>query len=490
MPMSIFIAEKSYCCSRKSETQPIKTGKHALVNYPQYTKRAFTMKTYSCIMGCFLLLLLMHVSYALQAQKKQRVKNITDYTIVRNDTITESITFYYSGNRGSQFDVNASEYGFSYYLNLFYYDYYSIGQMPMLPEINNRRPLGILFDSAHRYSDLNPNNQYTEGIYFVHYISDTLVEQWAELYNNSQNLYNTNISYNDFGKPIWICTVLVDTPTKEDTTILTKFNYNTNHSLQSDSIFYKNPMVDYFRDYTYDTSAPQYPVLTDLHYTSSQQQNTLNHFTYNKDGKPILIEQTQFYNNVWNNWGHHNLEWDAGGHLTSYQLFSSNDKPFWVYETVYDMNGDPVSRTTKEYDANGSTRDCIQTYFYINSYHNPDSIVTYAHDCSSSYESQAITIYTYETYGNDTVVTNHHPFIYPNPAHNVVHVRWNKDYSKQPLAIKLYNATGQEMRNYNITKPHATDDFNTQGLAAGVYLLRINTADGNEYIYSGKLVIL
>jgi hypothetical protein len=64
--------------------------------------------------------------------------------------------------------------------------------------------------------------------------------------------------------------------------------------------------------------------------------------------------------------------------------------------------------------------------------------------------------------------------VYPNPAHGTLQVR--VDASARPSRLALLDVTGRVVRTQRVTQPQLTLDV--RHLPAGVYLLRVDYADG------------
>jgi hypothetical protein len=77
---------------------------------------------------------------------------------------------------------------------------------------------------------------------------------------------------------------------------------------------------------------------------------------------------------------------------------------------------------------------------------------------------------------------------YPNPVTDLVTLKWQVP-NRMPLSVNLYDATGRMMRNLYTANDKArvgTLTMDTKALAAGIYLVRLETAKGSA---TRKLVI-
>jgi hypothetical protein len=77
---------------------------------------------------------------------------------------------------------------------------------------------------------------------------------------------------------------------------------------------------------------------------------------------------------------------------------------------------------------------------------------------------------------------------YPNPVTNLVTLKWQVP-NRTPVSVNLYDATGRMMRNLYTANDKArvgTLTMDTKSLAAGIYLVRLETAKGSA---TRKLVI-
>ena len=68
--------------------------------------------------------------------------------------------------------------------------------------------------------------------------------------------------------------------------------------------------------------------------------------------------------------------------------------------------------------------------------------------------------------------------VFPNPASDLLHVRYEFEEAVDVLDIQLVDALGRSLRNSRLSSAQAgTLELNLQGLPAGMYLLRLS-ADG------------
>jgi hypothetical protein len=77
---------------------------------------------------------------------------------------------------------------------------------------------------------------------------------------------------------------------------------------------------------------------------------------------------------------------------------------------------------------------------------------------------------------------------YPNPGNDQVMLKWQVP-SRTPVLVNLYDATGRLTRNLYTANDPATAGtltMDTRSLAAGIYLVRLETAEGSS---TRKLVI-
>ncbi|HEX6226850.1 MAG TPA: T9SS type A sorting domain-containing protein, partial [Chryseolinea sp.] len=75
---------------------------------------------------------------------------------------------------------------------------------------------------------------------------------------------------------------------------------------------------------------------------------------------------------------------------------------------------------------------------------------------------------------------------YPNPVTGKV-VFIQHPVSPQPIAIKLFNGHGDLIHQFNAGRNETSSSINVDGLAGGVYLLRIETRDE---AFSEKIVVV
>jgi hypothetical protein len=427
-------------------------------------------------------------------QKKQRIKQIWHYNPESlSNSYMDSLVFFYSGNRGSECNphrFNGVDYAFPYDVLLRTSPYPAV-RLP-LPLYTIYEP-SVQYDSLYRYSLSNLNINRTLEVYHNTYERDTAVIHAASGFApTGAYTYETFMVYNEHEQPLEIYNLRYNWLTqKTDTAIRRHIYYDAQGRAISDSSFALGANATIYTSYAYNSKGQVETIYEKRPFVTGIQNFVISTYNYDTAGNVTSVLQQYLDEDVLMPLARDVMEYDPQNRLVLHTKYEGDSLIGYKREIYYDNNGDPYQQDVRYYSG-GNLFTCELLEIYYNQYHNPDSAITWIDQCHLGLTRHKTTIYTYETYGEDTgsVTRKRKPFIYPNPARDVVHIQWHKDFSKQPLAIKLYNATGQEMRRYTILQPSLTNDLNTQGLPPGLYLLRINTANANEYIYSGKIVLL
>lgn len=454
------------------------------------------MASKTTLRTCFVIFYLL-LSLCMHGKEKQRIKQILhNNPNVVSYLYKDSLVFYYSGKRGSVFNphrLNGVDYGFPFDSPLRFSNYPAATlPLPMF-DINE---LSAQYDSLQRY-----NSTYEKRLMYTAfkatYINDSLLSGFGAGLSPKGFASETAITFNENYQPSVIYNMMYNDQTKKtDTTRFRNIYYDMSGRPATDSTWASNAYDNVFFSYTYNNAGLLETIIESRPFATGIYNFTRTTYTYNAKGGVTRVLKQYFDEDVFITFSKEELEYDAANRLTSHIMYDGDNGIIgYKREVVYDNKGEPYLHDIQYYSG-GNLYSCELVEVYFNEYHNPDSAITWTDNCHIGLTQRSTTQYIYETYesGEDdddtgSVMPKRKPFIYPNPAHNLVHIRWHKDFSKQPLEIKLYNSAGQEMRRYFILTPSETDDFNIQGLAAGVYLLRINTA-GQEYIYSGKLLVL
>ena len=449
-------------------------------------------KNTSYILGVLIGLLLCSNIFA---QKKQRVIHIWyDEPITDSTRRTDSINLYYSGNRGSVFNFNhfeASYYGFRPH---------NITGSSIYPACILPAPVRDVFlqdaqpDSIYRKSTFitKPGSIFTYENIYMQYAGDTLPADMRTSRSMTHPASRTTTLYNEAGLPITNYSLLLNTINQHmDTLTVRHIHYDANKRVVADTFREPGGHMRTTVQYTYDSLGRPTHVSENKTSPGGSIDIRIKHFTYNAAGSIIQTQYSWFDEDVLVPLGKEEMQYDSENRLTNIAAYDKHGRITYNRSIAYNNTGD-LHRQEVTYYSNWMVSSCEWTEFYFNSFHNPDSAVTWKNHCNRGFTKKATTIYVYETYGEDPpgFQPMRKAFIYPVPARVVVHIRWHRDFSNTGLELKLYNAAGQEMRRYSIDNPKWTDDFNISGLAAGTYLLRINTAITNEYVYSGKIVVL
>jgi len=437
-------------------------------------------------------LLIIPICLPAYGQKKQRIKQIYHTDAQNPAWYTDSMVFYYSGNRGSVFNFNNFEgarYGFRA-------DNFT--GLTIMPSCHMPRPVRDVYvtdaqpDSMLRYLRAPAaDTPYLSHTIYATYTGDTLPADIRtgrdSLLPKTRNLH----LYDALGNTTFTCNLVRNgVSNRMDTMHSRHVQYDSRGRVVSDTFRVLGAGTITTMHYEYDAMG---------RVISFTQNGTANYppkmeatyYTYNTAGSITKEEYKLLDEDVWMPQGRQEYEYDGQNRLVTHTAYDANGQTTYLRHVQYNTAGDPYIQDMTYYN-NGQVYTCEWTEFYFNEYHNPDSAITWARYCTDGFTQKETTIYTYETYGEDTLklTGRRTPFIYPLPARNAVHIRWHRDYRKTPLQIKLYNIAGQEIRTYYISRPAAEDTIATDGLPAGTYLLRINTGTGNEYVYSGNITVL
>ncbi len=427
-----------------------------------------------------------------KAEKKQRIKQIVH--IEPGLPQTDSIVFFYSGRRGSSFNsdrFNESQYGYPYNELLINAQYAACPLPYPLYDIYERY---TLFDSAlqFRRSFSIIDTGLVRTAYTQYYEQDTVITGLSSITQLPDTTYNGGYAvYNDYGFPVQFFQVRQNSlTTKPDTFLHRYLKFDDQGRVIADSSYSTGFHQVANRTYFYNAGGDIEAIYEHRPANGTPYNITRELFSYDTAGN-ITSVKTQYLDiDVWLPYTRQEFVYSSNRRLLSQKSYTAEDAIEYSREIVYDGNGDPVQQDVRYYSG-GNLYSCDWTDFYFNEYHNPDSAITWKNQCWSGQNTRYTTIYAYEMYDDGTplFIPKRYPTIYPIPAHNMIHIRWNKDYGKRPLQIKLYNTAGQELKRYSIPKPGKEDTISTDGLPAGTYLLRINTT-ANEYICSSKIIIL
>lgn len=434
-----------------------------------------------------MLFLLLPVQVAAQPVSLQRVLSISHYSYTNNELQSlDSISCKYSANRGSFFralDFYPIPYGTAYgfsdmaftaYLNVHHYN------AEIVHPLNGIHNLGIEYDTLLKYNYENsPTGTWSGGLSNI-YTKLHDGHQLLAAYRDS----NWKIICNKGIQPdiiYFINPVIGDTQQK-------KIKYNNSGNPISDTITYflkgMGVTSTQWRRYTYGHNNQ----LRVMDYWSQAQSLPAYSYRevmdYNSSG--LLQRISTNYTGVDTAY---TFVYDANNRLTETYEHARGKKLLLVSQH-YNDKGEVDTLTRLAYDHMNLSLDTLfvlETIFFYNEFHNPDSAVSFYRLRSNSDAAVYRTYYKYETYIRDTII-NDAPEIFPNPARKSFSIRWNNAKPGNPVYILLYSTAGQTVLKQYTEQPQDVDTIQIPALSAGCYFIHV-LASGGRTLFTSKLVV-
>lgn len=438
--------------------------------------------------------------HAQQQQKKQRVTAIVRYYHSGNNQfISDSTCFSYSGNRGSEFSLYG--YGASYHGYSYDFRWESICPANVPKPFFDRFDVKVLYDTMKMYMQQSGGLRHTNTNYNEYADNGTLklnvvtaIKAPGVISSGVPQHRLTEYDENGLLKEFLYLLAKDSTLTKWDTIGRRLYTYDDKKRIASDNVTYANGIARYRYLYA-DTSNNCIEVDNENTTGILQQRKEI----YLRDGVGNVVEQQVL------SFGSPPYQWDTAGYAMRYDgqrrliRMARNSKPVDTEtDTVveftwhYDATGKTDTVINYQYYAGGGMSYCNKSVFYYNEYGNPDSLVVYTHaSCDKFSTIQYAVYYSYEVYTEeypDTTTFSGPLVIFPNPAKDVVNIRWNNQRPKTGVYINIYSSVGQLVKRQYIQQTQPLDVVNMNGLASGIYFINIMTAGGGRLHTQGLLV--
>lgn len=402
-------------------------------------------------------------------------------------SITDSTKYFYNGSnyRGSMFDYNMMTYDYSYApVN---YPTFSAPSFFGITSVN--QPLEMA-DSVISMSDDGNGNMVAWGKEVGTYLSNSTKISDYKNYNLTAGVADTGVRYTtDYdgqGRPSVITGMLWSgTNSAWDTFQKRTIYYDGSGVQQNDSIdiysagtWTRVAAIKY--NYTsnnltqiniYDFNGSTWTMSSQYSntYTSGNQLKTS---TYSVDtGGPGLM--TAFIDSfAYTNGSAFSTYWKSTVNIAVFGGPNSLMTAF-IYEKHLNAQGLPDS-THLDIQISG---DSGWQSFTYNASNNPILDVDYISGDTSKLN------YYYEDY-NDLAVNNvpkvaANITVYPNPATDLLNIRWDNYKAGTPVSIRIVNAAGQTVRSESFSWKQTTESFSMGNLQAGVYWISIADNAGN-----------
>lgn len=426
----------------------------------------------------------------------QRVKTIRHFYSTYGSSYGDSLVFSYSGNQASTFSP------FGYHTHRGYNSFPSVNDINAdLPEpLEDRYKMSMDFDSMDRYMLTNTTTLLEK--YFNSFSGTNVISRNKKVITGIPDWYRYLYSSDLNGNTTAVYELKSDTAGVHwDTSAYHSMVYDSQNQIITDTsrTYYTGPGFVSASSYIYrDRSIASHK----RSYLASGSWYDNSNTSYLYDGKGRFVQKIEerFYpgtatsDTVSNQF----VRYDDQSRVVSMvsrhmQNTSRNDSIIefnWRYRHPVSKKPDTMVR----YTYNGRrVMNCTKTVFFYNKYDNPDSVISYVYDdCVHYTNKDARTYYTYELYTplQDSAVTpvpKGKLVIFPNPARDVIKIRWNEE---KPAAayVSLYNSLGQLVGDTHIPKTQDEDSITLPGLAAGVYYIRITTGGGGR-LYSGGITV-
>ncbi len=302
-------------------------------------------------------------------------------------------------------------------------------------------------------------------------------------------------------------------------------NYDANFVLQSKLSQYYNGEVNnwehnYQETYTYLPNGNLETTTLQTYEVSAWVNLNLKTYTYNTNGD-VDIYTFQLWNNTTLEWTNGQQElntYDANNNLTHKLIQTWNeDISEWVnqYDNVYTYTSNLLTNRVEQawqsgtdewvnshnytytYDANSNlTSNTIQnwnttdnewenqgkfSYSYVTTSGEQlqEVLLQFWNATSSSWTNSTTTLFSDYCTGNSVneLITNTSIVLFPNPGHSLS-VSINND-TNEPMIISFYDVTGKLVlqQNQNLTSGNNIFSLATSALAAGEYLVKVETGN-------------
>jgi hypothetical protein len=395
-----------------------------------------------------------------------------------NSSLWDSVSYFYSGSKGSRFNYN----------NFTYNETLNIGWSPAEIMPNWIVPSDVLADTiigleneqvAYRdYGTYRPDNQ-------LSFIQSEL-GAWA--FPNDR--YRQVIAYDAANRPITYYTFSYSSTTPADTTNIRRFYYKSNVKLDVDSSWIKDNGMWAFETttkYHYDSGSAR---IVDSMFSISSSilyPGRITTYTYYPDGKLETMKSV-----VYNAGAPAQILNDSLGYT-----FNVPYATYWEHKYISAVTGNTVSRQMEIFHPNATTNlpdsarwiiissssqsEKIYRYEY-NSFQNPEKITVYNSTSPTSNPYNEYRFY-YGTYDDGVAISelkkHDNLLVYPNPFNDKVSIA--NDGDQELAAVSLVSISGQVVFTRNVKWKPGTHSFSCSDIAPGIYKLVLQTVRGTVF---------
>jgi len=274
--------------------------------------------------------------------------------------------------------------------------------------------------------------------------------------------------------------------------------YNTQNQVLADTLFI-NSLGDWLPAqanlYTYTGNQLTYGLVrmdpslsgsfADVYATSLEYypNNTIKSATILVDQGAGLMpyERDSFAYDPLNRYRTHHMVWiyDAG----TMQL-----EPYMLTERNVNTAGLPDTTVFYAAMQTGGSLDTLAFFTTTyNTFNNPVEMKGYS-SSGSTFVEDYNAYFWYEDFDPAVVKntqTSETMTVYPNPAGNVVNIKWNADNA--PVSIRIVNASGQIVHSESLTRTLQSAQINIAHLTPGIYWLSVANANG-QTIYQTSVI--
>lgn len=380
----------------------------------------------------------------------------------------DSLTFAYTGMRGSEFNYNTMSVG-----------YFDPIYSPMLPD-------NKLMFHPDEFDIYAPN--LVAGYTITYDVDDKVTEMY--LTDNSGGQDQRLLFYYT-GNDLMRVEELTENGPNWDTTNKRYFEYDVNNMLVVDSVMENmggNVWNIYQKcEYTRDMNGN----ITNLLISNTDNTNVVfqpyeeDVYTYNVDDQ-IVTAVYSFYDEVSSNMElvyKDSFEYTTGfDHYTKDHYYSWDDvNASWLeegyMERMLNTDNKPEMTVGFSWDGTNYTQEYEERYSY-NTEGNPihDSVYLFTNQTIDEDPVYVINYY-YEDYwdlGVDRTAATASINVYPNPVTDIMTI---SSTGNQPMSLQLVNAMGQTVKNARAT---GTAKLSIGDLSAGMYFLTVTDVKGNK----------
>lgn len=393
---------------------------------------------------------------------------------------TDSMTFKYSGTRGSRYNYNSEELMYPVEFQPWY------APRPMFPQVSD--PMNLLADSVRFYESGIAGNLETAT-----YRNDNKIINATSISGNppsptyhyrSSNVYNTQghmitsyeLESNDGGASYDTLSMVTTTYNSGFTQVLVDSAFD-----KTASGYELSGLIQYY----YGSSGKADSILIVDQMSAGNEKIAFDYYT---DGKLKLVTTTSSGFNMTDSFGY-----------TSGIDYAT----LWDNKALVDLGGSPAifgSRILR-YPGTNSLPDSVATFDYDETTESwvPYETAVYTYTSFNAPESIEVLAegepfssmhFYYETYEDGGVsirpVAENTAFgIYPNPFRNSLNIDW-KGTAQSKVSVRLVNLLGQEVYHTDLKLNAGSNTLAIPAISDGQYIMVIRDSEGKTW--SSKVV--